>query len=288
MIQRAVAAGSDATLIDLEDSVAPAGKLESRQNVVRAIRELDWGSKLPMYRMNALDTPFFYRDVIDIVEQSGGRLGTIVIPKVQRAQDVITIDTLLRGIEANIGLAPGRIGIAAQIETAAGLVHAEAIAGSSSRLNALVFGPGDFSASVGMPLTSIGAMDEWDAAYPGHRFHYAMARIVVAARAAGLRAIDGPSADYRDAAGLRQSCMIARSLGYTGKWCIHPDQIPTVHDVFSPSAQEVAWAQKVATAYRQAADGGTGAISVDDRMIDMASVRMAETTLELAARSGRD
>ncbi len=158
----------------------------------------------------------------------------------------------------------------------------DAIAHATSRLTALHFGPGDLAASMRMPVRSIGTADEWDEAYPGHRFHYVMQRIVVAARAAGLRAVDGPVADHRDEEGLRRTCLAARSLGFDGKWCIHPDQTDVVNEVFSPTEHETEWAKKVLTAYEEADLAGRGAISVDGQMIDAASIKMARNTLGLA------
>jgi len=160
------------------------------------------------------------------------------------------------------------------------------IATASPRVETLIFGPGDYAASVHMPVESIGAIDEWDELYPGHRFHYAMHRIVVAARAAELRVIDGPVANFRDLEGYRRSCMIARSLGYDGKWCIHPDQIATANEIFSPTQKELDWARKVVDAYREATAEGTGVISVDNKMIDAASIKLAERTIELAHQAG--
>jgi citrate lyase beta subunit len=167
-------------------------------------------------------------------------------------------------------------------------VNADAIARTTERLTALHFGPGDFAASLRMPQTSIGTMDEWDRAYPGHRFHYAMGRIVVAARAAGVRVLDGPVADYRDEEGLKESCLLARTLGFDGKWCIHPAQIQTVNEVFSPTEKEIEWAKSVVEAYEEANVAGSGAISVDGQMIDAASVRMARNTLDVARGAGVD
>jgi citrate lyase beta subunit len=284
-IEKALSSPADVVFIDLEDSVAPTAKAEARVNVIRAMQELDWGTRPPAIRVNALDTPFFYRDLVEVVEVVGGHLGLIIVPKVDDPTALVVADTLLTQIEKYKGLAVGRIKVEAQIESAAGLVHVEQIATASPRLEALIFGPGDYAASMHMPVTSIGARDEWDERYPGHRFHYAMARIVVAARTAGLRAIDGPLADYHDIGGYRHSALLARSLGYDGKWCIHPRQVLIANEVFSPTAEEIAWAHKVVAAYEQALSAGSGVISVDERMIDMASVRMAQATLELARRA---
>lgn len=279
MIEKAVVSSADVVLIDLEDSVAPEAKTASRANVSRALRELDWGRKRRAYRINALDGPYFYRDLIDVVEEAGDKVDLIVVPKVGRPEHVAAVDMLLGGIEKANGLESGRIRVQAQIESAEGLVNVEPIARSCTRLESLNFGPGDFAASAGIPSASIGAMDQWDEAYPGHRFHYPMARILVAARAARLQAIDGPLADFRDLDAFRASCLRARALGYDGKWCIHPAQIPVANEVFLPTTAEREWAQRVVDAYREATEKGVGAVSLDDRMIDEASIRMARSIL---------
>ena len=282
MAKKALVSAADAVFLDLEDAVVPDEKADARGKIVRALKELDWRNRLTLYRANALDTPYFYGDVIEIVEGAGERLDALMVPKIQRPEDLHVVATLLYQIELSVGLEPGGIKIEAQLESAEGLVNVDGIARATQRLTALHFGPGDYAASVRMPQRSIGTMDEWDEVYPGHRFHYAMHRIVVAARAAGLRAVDGPVADHRDEEGLRESCLVARSLGFDGKWCIHPDQIETVNDVFSPTEEEVEWARKVVQAYEEANAAGRGAISVDGKMIDAASVRMARNTLDLA------
>jgi citrate lyase beta subunit len=287
MAGKALASAADAIFLDLEDAVAPDEKPQAREKVVHALKELDWGDRSTLYRVNALDTPYFYRDLIEVVEEAGSRLDGVLVPKVQRPEDLHVAATLLLQLELATGLEPGKIKLEAQIESAGGLVNIDGIANATGRLEALHFGPGDFAASLGMPYRSIGTMDEWDEAYPGHRFHYAMHRLVVAARAAGLGAIDGPLADYRDEEGLRESCLLARSLGFDGKWCIHPAQIETVNEVFSPTEKEVEWAERVMAAYEEASAAGTGAISVEGQMVDAASIRMAENTLELARASGK-
>ncbi len=283
MAGKALASAADAVFLDLEDAVAPDEKARARGEVVRALRELDWQGRPTLYRANALDTPYFYRDVIEVVEEAGEDLDSILVPKVQRHEDLHAVATLLSQIELAVGLERGRIRLEAQIESAEGLVNVDGIARATDRLEALHFGPGDFAASVRMPQRSIGAMDEWDEAYPGHRFHYAMQRIVVAARAAGLRVVDGPLADYRDEEGLRESSLVARSLGFEGKWCIHPAQIEVVNEVFSPTRKEVEWAEKVVEAYEEASAAGRGAISVDGQMVDAASIKMARTILDRGA-----
>lgn len=282
MVEKGLASEADGVLLDLEDATAPGRKADARQDVVRAVRELDWRDQTTIFRANALDTPYCYRDLIEVVEKAGSVLDRVMIPKVQRHEDLYTVHTLLSQLELAVGLDPGKIKLEAQIESTEGLSNIDAISRATNRLEALHFGPGDFAASLRMPQTSIGKMDEWDEAYPGHRFHYAMQRIVVAWRAAGLRAVDGPVADHRDEEGLRAACRAARSLGFDGKWCIHPAQIETVNEVFSPTESEVAWAEKAVAAYEEAGALGSGAVSVDGRMVDAASIRMARNVLDLA------
>jgi citrate lyase subunit beta/citryl-CoA lyase len=281
MVEKAIVSEADGVFMDLEDAVAPDSKAGARGDVVGALRELDRGGRRTIYRVNALDTGWFYRDLIEVVEKAGEHLDAVLLPKIQRPEDVHVAATLLTQLELACGLENGGIKLEAQIETAEGLVNIDAISCASDRLEALHFGPGDFAASLRMPQTSIGTMDAWDESYPGHRFGYVMQRIVVAARAAGLRALDGPVADYGDEEGLRKSCLLARSLGFDGKWCIHPAQIPIVNEVFSPTEAEVQWAKKVVAAYEKANAAGSGAVSVDGMMVDAASVRMARGTLEL-------
>ena len=279
MAEKALASAADAVFLDLEDAVAPDSKAAARGDVVSALKELDWQGRLRLYRANALDTPYFYRDLIEVVEAVGGALDAVIVPKVNRPEDLHVVSTLLSQLELAMDLEKGRIKIEAQIESAEGLVNAGEISRATDRLTALHFGPGDFAASVSMPQSSIGVMDEWDEAYPGHRFHYAMQSIVVAARAAGLRVLDGPVADYGDEEGLRRSCLIARSLGFDGKWCIHPAQIEIVNEGFSPTAREVDWAKKVVAAYEEANVASSGSVSVDGQMVDAASIKLARNTL---------
>jgi citrate lyase subunit beta/citryl-CoA lyase len=265
--------------LDLEDAVATDYKAAARGDVVSALQELDWQGRPRLYRANALDTPYFYRDLIEVVEGAGNSLDALMVPKVNRPEDLYAVSILLSQLELATELQTGKIRLEAQIESAEGLTNVDSIASATSRLEALHFGPGDFAASVSMPQTSIGVMDEWDDVYPGHRFHYAMQRIVVAARAAGVRVLDGPVADYSDEEGLRRSCMIARSLGFDGKWCIHPAQIAVVNETFSPTDREVEWAKKVVAAYEEANATGSGSVSVDGHMVDAASIKLARNTL---------
>jgi len=281
MAEKALASDADGVFLDLEDAVAPEGKAGARADVIGALTHLDWRGRPTLFRANALDAPHFYRDLIEVVEAAGAHLDAVMIPKVNRPEDLYAVSTLLSQLELATGLETGKIKLEAQIESAGGLANADAIARATDRLTALHFGPGDFAASVRMPQTSIGVMDEWDEAYPGHRFHYAMQRIVVAARAAGVRVLDGPVADYEDVEGLRNSCLLARSLGFDGKWCIHPAQIPVVNETFSPTEKEVEWAEKVVAAYEEANASGSGSVSVEGQMIDAASTKLARNTLDL-------
>ncbi len=286
MVDKALASEADAVFLDLEDAVASEKKAGARDDVVRALGELDWGGRPRLFRVNALDTRWFYRDVIEVAEAAGERLDAVLVPKVDRPEDLHAVAVLLDGIELDGELPPGKIALEAQIETAEGLTNVDAIVRSTNRLGALHFGPGDFAASLGMPQTSLGTRDEWDEAYPGHRFGYVMQRMVVAARAAGLRAVDGPVADHRDEEGLRAACRLARALGFDGKWCIHPAQVPAVNEVFSPTEGEISWAEKVVEAYEAAKAAGSGAVSVDGQMVDAASIRMARRTLDLGGPQG--
>jgi citrate lyase subunit beta/citryl-CoA lyase len=284
MIDKALASAADGVFLDLEDAVAPAAKPAARAEVISALRDKDWQGKRRTIRINALDTSYCYRDLVEIVEAAGERLDLIVVPKVSGPEDVSFVTTLLGQIERHMGIAP-RIRLEVQIETAAGLLNCERIA-AGPRVEAITFGPGDFAASTGIPVAQIGVPDEWDAAYPGHRWHYAMSRLMIAARAAEVRVLDGPFADFRDEEGLRRSCRVARALGFDGKWCIHPDQIAVVNEIFSPTETELAWARRVVDAYAAATADGLGAIALDGSLIDAASLRMAERTLEIVNDRG--
>ena len=283
MIEKAAASAADAVCIDLEDSVVPSEKAASRSHVVRALQELDFGRRVRMVRINALDTPFAYRDLVEIVEDAGDRVDVVMVPKVGAAGDVAFVDRLLSQIEAHRRFTH-TIGIEAQIENAHGFLYAREIAAASPRLEALIFGPGDFAASMGMPSTNIGEFDKHDDVYPGHRWHAVMQTIVAAARANGLRCMDGPYAAYKDSAGLDRSALIARALGYDGKQCIHPSQLATVNAVFTPSDEEVQRANAVVQAYEAAVAAGQGAASHDGRMIDAVSLRLARTILARGRR----
>ena len=279
MIQKAAASAADAVCIDLEDSVTPAEKATSRANVIHALKEIDFGRRVRMFRINALDTPFAYRDLVEVVEAAGDRLDAVMIPKAGSARDIEFVDMLLTQIEAHMRLTR-QIGLEAQIETASGFLHAAEIAGASPRLEALIFGAGDYAASMRMPSSAIGEADEHDEIYPGHRWHAVMHTIVAAARVNGLRCLDGPYAGYTDEAGLARACQIALAMGFDGKQCIHPAQLAAVNATFTPSLEEVTKAAAVLKAYEAAAAAGQGAATHDGRMIDAANLRMARTILE--------
>lgn len=285
MIAKALATDADLVMIDLEDAVAPDAKPGARAVVATALREGDWRGRPRTFRMNGLDTPWFVRDLLEVIEGAQGSVDLIVMPKVSRAEDVHTVSTILASLESAVGKTAS-IGLETQIENAAGVVHCETIATASPRVEALVFGPGDFAASIGMPHSAIGTLDHWDADYPGHRWDYALQRILVAARAAWRRAIDGPYADFRDLDGFRISCLTARALGYDGKWCIHPSQVPVANEVFTPNEREVAWAREVIVANDEAERAGRGSFALKGQMVDAASIRMARATLLRAARTG--
>jgi citrate lyase subunit beta/citryl-CoA lyase len=279
MIRKAAASAADAVCIDLEDSVPADEKAAGRANVIRALKETDFGRRVRMFRINALDSPFAYRDLVEVVESAGDRIDLVMVPKVGSARDVQFVETMLSQIEAHARL-PRPIGIEAQIETASGFLQAREIAGASPRLEALIFGAGDYAASMRMPSAAIGEADEHDERYPGHRWHAVMHTIVAAARVNGLRCLDGPYAGYSDAAGLERACRIALAMGFDGKQCIHPMQLATVNATFAPSPDEVSKAAAMVKAYDAAVAGGQGAATHDGRMIDAANVRMARTILE--------
>lgn len=285
MIQKTATSQADAVCIDLEDAVAVGEKEASRENVIRAYRELDFGKKLKMYRMNGLDTYFAYRDIIDIVEAVGDKIDIIVVPKVGRPEDIYVVETLLNQIE-NYKSFERPIGIEALIETALGCVNIKEIAASSTRLTGFIYGSGDYAASVQMPMESIGELDENDKLYPGHRWHYVMHAIVSAARAYQKRVIDSPFAGIKNPEGLKQACQVARAMGFDGKWCIHPSQIETVNEIFVPSEKDIQWAKTVLNEYETALQEGRGAISVNGKMIDVASLRICRTIVDKAKLAG--
>ncbi len=274
-------------MFDLEDAVSPDEKEQARRNVIQAIRDLDWGKRTLSVRINGLDTPFMYRDLIEVAEQAGDRLDLVMVPKIGTAADVSTVDILLTQIEA-AKQRNKRIGIELMIESALGMRNIDAIAAASPRIESLHFGSGDFAASIGARTLSIGGphpgyqvladADESGvrASYWNDMWHYPLMRMVVAARAHGLRPIDGPFADFKDSDGFRAAATRSAVLGCDGKWVIHPSQIELVNAIYTPGEEEVARARRILEAMRDAQRAGAGAVTLDGRMIDVASIRQAE------------
>jgi malyl-CoA/(S)-citramalyl-CoA lyase len=283
MIERAAASDADYVFLDLEDAVAPGDKVKARGNVIKALTEIDWRArgKTICVRINGIDTPFMYRDLIEVMEQAGGRLDTILVPKVGVAADLYLCDALMTQIEAarNIGEPAG---IEALIETALGMANVETVARDGSRrLEALHFGVADYAASNKARTVSIGGLNP---DYPGDQWHYALSRITVACRAYGLRAIDGPFGDFNDAEGYLAAARRGAALGIEGKWAIHPSQIALANSVFSPSEAEAQRAERILIALEEAAKAGQGAAQMDGKMIDAASARMAENIIDTARK----
>jgi citrate lyase beta subunit len=265
----------DVVMLDLEDSVPADAKEPARTMVIDSIRSLAWQDITVTFRINGLDTSFGYKDLSEIVEAAGSQIDAVVVPKVNHPGDIHFVCRMLDGIEMGKGSSK-RIGIEAIIESAEGLEMVSEIARASDRLKTLVFGIVDYSASINARLVSIsGHGENEDQVYPGHRWNFEMSRIVMAAKAHGLLAIDAPYGNFKDPEGLRRSAALACALGYDGKWAIHPDQIDIINQVFSPSREDIARAKKVLAAHRDAEEKGRGAVAVDGRMVDRATVRLA-------------
>ena len=281
MQAKAATLDADQVLLDLEDATAPSEKAGARAVIVESLRTLDFGRRAVAVRVNGVETPWCYRDVVDVVEAAGDRLDALILPKVESAADVLFLDRLLGQIESARGWPVGRLGIEVLIESAAGLQRVDEIAAASARLQALIFGPGDLSASLGLDQLTIGTLA---GAYAGDIWHYALMRLVVAARANGLLAIDGPYAAFADLDGLAHSARKTAALGFDGKWVIHPSQIGIVNQVYSPDPAIYARAEGILAAYRAATeDAGRGAVRFEGEMIDEATRKMAEAV----ARRGR-
>jgi citrate lyase subunit beta/citryl-CoA lyase len=264
---------ADEVFMDLEDSVAPLAKEEARSNVVQALKEGEWTDKTVVVRVNGVYTKWCAGDVEEVVGNAGQYLDCIMIPKVEQASDVTFVDNLLRMIEDTTGLEK-RIGLEVQIETATGLRHIDEIAAASQRSETLIFGPADMSASLGLPTVTAGLPMP---GYPGDHWHHVLSTILIAARHAGLQAIDGPYLLIKDLDGFRDMALRARALGYDGKWALHPGQIDVLNEVFTPSQEEFDKAQAILDAYRHATEvEGRGAVMFGTEMIDEASRKMAE------------
>ena len=294
LFEKAAKSAADVVFLDLEDAVAPDDKPQARKNVVQALRDIDWGHKTMSVRINGLDTHFMYRDVVDVMEQAGERLDLIMIPKAGTAADVYAVDMLVTQCEAAIGRKK-RIGFEMIIETALGMQNVHTIAAASKRNESLHFGVADYAASTRARTTNIGganpdysvltdtlAGSDRREMHWGDMWHYAIARMVVAARANGLRPVDGPFGDFSDPEGYRAAGNRAGVLGCEGKWAIHPSQVALANELFSPSAKEVDKARRILAAMAEAQKAGKGAVALDGRLIDLASIRQAEVLVKKA------
>lgn len=282
MFEKAIKSGADFIFLDLEDAVAPDDKIQARKNVIEAINDLDWkghGITLSV-RINGLDTQFMVRDVVDLVEQAGHKLDTVLVPKVGVYSDIYMVEAMLNQLEMQQGL-KNKIGIEALIETALGMANVENIAqnGALGRLESLHFGVADYAASNRARTTNIGGLNP---DYPGDQWHAALSRMIVACRAYGLRPIDGPFGDIKDPDGYKLAAKRAAALGCEGKWAIHPSQVDLANDVFTPPAKELEKAKRILTALKEAAAAGRGAAALDGRLIDAASARMANNIVKAA------
>jgi malyl-CoA/(S)-citramalyl-CoA lyase len=287
LFEKAAASDADVICLDLEDSVAPGDKPQARANVIQALKTVDFGTKSVSVRINGLDTSWCYRDVIDIVEQAGERLDLIMIPKVGVAADIYAIDMLITQAEMAVGRKK-KIKLEVIIESVLGLNNIDAIAGASKRLESLHFGSADYAASAGMRTTNIGGPNKdyvvlTDKNAAGARdthwsdlWHYATVRMVAAARAHGLRPIDGPFGDYSDAEGFLAQARRSAVMGCEGKWAIHPSQVSLANQVFTPPADEVERAEAILKAMAEGAGKGMGAVALNGKLIDLASIRQAE------------
>lgn len=291
--EKAARSCADVVFLDLEDAVAPAQKNDARKLAIDALRDIDWGHKTVAVRVNGLDTQWGWRDIVEVA-QICPRLDLVLLPKAGGARDIEFVDTLLTGIEGETGRKEP-IGITALIETALGLANVEEIARASIRLEALIFGVGDFIISMQAPDRVVGAINPdyavlTDAQADGRRvphyndqWHHAMARIAAACRAYGLRPIDGPYTNFVDEQGYRASAARARALGFDGKWAIHPNQLAWANESFTPPDDVVGWAEKVSAAMRDAASRGQGAINIDGELIDLAHLKMTQNILQRSA-----
>lgn len=293
LFEKAAASAADVVFLDLEDSVAPDDKEQARRDAIAAIGDIDWGTKTLSLRVNGLDTEFFEPDVNDILSRASDRLDLLMIPKIGTAMDVQHVDALISRLEGENGRAK-RVGLELIIESALGMSNVEIIAAASARTESLHFGPGDYAASIRARTTGIGAPspDYGILSEPGadgvrsfhwnDMWHYALSRIVVAARAHGLRPLDGPYADFKDEEGFTAQAKRGAALGCEGKWAIHPAQVGETNRVFSPGEDEIAEARAILAAMAAGAESGHGAVVLDGRMIDIASVRQAEVLVKKA------
>jgi citrate lyase subunit beta/citryl-CoA lyase len=283
MMQKATRTTADAIMLDLEDAVSESEKDIARDRVIDALQEEDWDNKQVSVRINGLGTPYAHHDLLDIVERAGDILDALVIPKISRPSDVYTVETLLRGIELDVGV-DDSLALQAMIENTKAILSIDDIASASDRLETLIFGPGDYAASQGLNVDGIGAQAE--NIYPGDVWHHARNKMVIAARAYDLDAIDGAYGDFSDTQGFRKECIRSNTLGYIGKQLIHPSQIEIANEVYVPTAEEIERSKEIMEAKRQGDDDGRGAVRYGGEMHDEASVRMAERVLERAREAG--
>jgi citrate lyase subunit beta / citryl-CoA lyase len=284
MCEKSASSGADLVFLDLEDACAPSAKEGARKIAVGALTGLDWGGTVRAVRVNGVGTPWCHDDVIEIVTGARDSVDLLIVPKARTARDVWWFDELLSQLETKLGLRK-RIGLEVLIEEAEGLSNAAEIARASDRLEAIIFGAGDLSASLHARVD--GNFDPVSP-YPGDFWHFARVQVLAAARGASIDAIDAPYPAYQDPDGYRQAAVHASLLGYDGKWCIHPSQIPIAHEVFSPTEQEIADARDSIAVYRQSEGDGVGAIGRDGRLVDAAHMRLAENTLHKAELAGRE
>ncbi|WP_350335891.1 HpcH/HpaI aldolase/citrate lyase family protein [Coralliovum pocilloporae] len=277
MIEKAAESAADYVFLDIEDAVAPPDKEQARKNIIEALNDIDWRGlgKTVSVRINGLDTHYMYRDVVDVMEQAGDKLDTILVPKVGVSADLYMVEAMVNQIEMAKGYET-RVGLEALIETALGMANVEEIARYGSRLEAMHFGVADYAAFCRARTVNIGGLNP---DYPGDQWHFALSRMTVACRAYGLRAIDGPFGDFSDPDGYRAGARRAAALGIEGKWAIHPSQIELANEIFSPPAAEVDRAERIIVALREAEEQGKGAAALDGKMIDAASERMARNVL---------
>jgi malyl-CoA/(S)-citramalyl-CoA lyase len=280
LFAKALTSDADYVFLDLEDAVAPSEKVGARALAVAGLKDHDWRGrgKSVSLRINGLDTHYMYRDVVEVIEQAGDRLDTVLVPKVGTPGDVYMVETMLTQIEEARGFS-SRIGIEVLIETALGLANVEIIAQSSRRLEAMHFGVADLAASLRARTVSIGGLNP---DYPGDQWHFGLARMVTACRAYGLRPIDGPFGDFKDPDGYVAAARRAAALGAEGKWAIHPTQVAMANEVFTPTPAEVERARRILMAVEEAAAEGRGAAQLDGKMIDAASARMARNVVQIA------
>jgi citrate lyase beta subunit len=287
MHDKAMESKADVVMLDLEDSVPLEAKKEARKQVVRTLLSTKPRGRAVAFRINAIDSPFGYRDLLEVVESAGDRIDTVVVPKVNHPGDIHFVERLLAGIEMSEGLSRP-IGIEASIESAEGLERVSEIARAGNRLVSLVFGIADYSASVGARLASIsGHGEKEETITPGHRWHFPVSRMVMAAKSAGILAVDAPYGHFKDVKGLETSAQTTCALGCDGKWAIHPDQIDTINRVFSPADEDVERARRILEADETARKNGLGAVAVDGRMVDQATVRLARRLWDQAAHIKR-